>query len=181
VHNHPQNLEPVKSFNLEFVSCEEQYASSLEDNNWWDPKFLEEMILLLDREKKANIAWSNMFLWKELENNDWENTGKTTWPVENKAEIFYWPSPAQAMSALHSKSAISYRGNNAGNYVAPENSLLNAIELIRGRSFEDPLYLNHKPLSNLANTLATNRTNDAYTWIASRAVLGHFHAALQSQ
>lgn len=168
---HPQNLGAVKSFNLAFAGCGEAYAAILEDDNWWEPTFLEEMTSLLDTETKVNVAWSNMFLWKELENGGWENTGKTTWPVDETVETFQWPSLAQAMSALHSNSALLYRGKNAGSYAAPENSLLNAIELIRERSFEHPLCLNHKPLSNFAITLATHRTNDAYTWIATQIML----------
>jgi len=171
VKKHRQNLGAVKSFNLAFVDCDEAYVGILEDDNWWEPTFLEEMIALLEKEEKVNVAWSNMFLWQELKNGDWENTGKTTWPIDNKAETFYWPSPSQAMSALHSNSALLYRGKKAGKYAAPENSLLNAIELIRERSFEHPVSLNHKPLSNFAITLTTHRTNDAYTWIASQIML----------
>ena len=42
--NHPVNLGPVKTFNLAFDSCSETYVTILEDDNWWQPDFLEVMV-----------------------------------------------------------------------------------------------------------------------------------------
>jgi hypothetical protein len=81
------------------------------------------------------------------------------------------PQARQAINGLHSTGAMLYRGQYASNYLAPTFTLLNAIELVRERSFEHPVYLNAKPLANFAVTLVTNRDNDPYTWIATRVML----------
>jgi hypothetical protein len=49
--------------------------------------------------------------------------------------------------------------------------LLNAVELIRERAFEHPLYLNCKPLANFAITLQTNRSNNTYLWTGTQIML----------
>lgn len=171
VHDHPVNFGAVKTFNFAFVGCPEPFAAILEDDNWWEPAFLKEMVELLETQKDAEVAWSNMNLWEELPGNGWRNTHKTTWPVSHDIARFRWPSVRQAISGLHSNSSLIYRGGSAANYAAPESSLLNAIELIRERSFAHPIYLNHKPLANFAVTLSTNRSNNRYTWIATQCML----------
>lgn len=171
VHNHAMNFGAVKTFNFAFSGCQEPFAAILEDDNWWEPTFLEEMVELLEKQKDAEVAWSNMTLWEELSGSEWRNTNKTTSPVSDGAEPFYWPSAIQAISALHSNSALLYRGRSAAKYAAPEASLLNAIELIRERSFKHPIYLNHKPLANFAITLSSNRSNNRYTWMATQCML----------
>lgn len=175
VRNHPVNLGAVKSFNLAFAGCDEAYASILEDDNWWEPAFLEEMIALLNAQPAMNVGWSNMHLWEEKANNEWEKLNQTIWSAEDKVTAFTWPANQQAMAALHSNSSHLYRGDHANNYRIPENALFNAVELIRERSFEHPLYLNNKPLANFSKTLITNRTDDPYTWIATQVMmLGSF-------
>lgn len=171
VKNHDLNIGAVASFNLTFAVCEEQYASILEDDNWWQPDFLLEMVYLMDNNPAVNIAWSNMNLWEEMPGNEWKNTGKTIWPQNKGVYAFKWPENKQAMSALHSNGAMMFRSKTACNYVIPEKVFFNAIELVRERSFEHPILLNNKPLANFAITINTNRTNDPYIWIATQAML----------
>lgn len=171
VKDHATNLGGVKSFNLAFEGCEEEYAGILEDDNWWEPAFLKEMIAMLDREPGAQVAWSNMNLWKEKENGGWEDLHQTTWQQLEPVKFFSWPDVTNAMSAYHSNSALLYRGNRTGNYQVPDITLLNAVELIRERTFEYPLLLNARPLANFAVTLSTNRTSDPIPWIASQVMM----------
>jgi glycosyltransferase involved in cell wall biosynthesis len=163
VINHPQNLGTTQSFNLAFNGCQESYASVLEDDNWWESTFLEEMIALLDQNPGISIAWSNMYVWKELPNNEWQDTGKTLWPV-NSDVSFKWPHPAQALGSLHSTGAMMYRGNKAHKYIIPSVALSNAVELIRERSFEHPIYLYAKPLANFSRTIITSQSPDTVKW-----------------
>lgn len=161
----------VVGFNLAFAGCTEDYASILEDDNWWESIFLEEMIALMENNPAANISWSNMNLWQEKAGNEWQNTGNTTWPTGTHIATFSWPAQQQVTGALHSTGAMLYRGKYAPHYIAPHETLLNAIELVRERSFEHPIILNHKPLANFAITISTNRSADPYPWIASQAML----------
>jgi glycosyltransferase involved in cell wall biosynthesis len=92
LRQHDTNLGAVRSFNLAFEGCAEQYASILEDDNWWEPQFLAEMISLMNRSPEVSIAWSNMYLWKEKANNEWENTGRTIWPEKDDVIILAGPS-----------------------------------------------------------------------------------------
>jgi glycosyltransferase involved in cell wall biosynthesis len=168
--NHAVNLGAVVSFNLAFAGCNEPYASILEDDNWWEPDFLKEMIAVMDNDPGIKVSWSNMTLWREEPGNIWTDTHKTTWP-DNQSQLFEWPHARQAISALHSTGAMLYRGPVAPNYLVPPATLLNAVELIRERSFEHPVYLHGKPLANFAVTLVTNRDNDPYTWITNQVML----------
>ncbi|MBB6110916.1 Glycosyltransferase involved in cell wall bisynthesis [Mucilaginibacter lappiensis] len=169
--NHTVNMGAVAGFNLAFAGCTEHYASILEDDNWWEPTFLEEMIALMENRPAVNISWSNMNLWQEKAGNEWQNTGNTIWPASAHTTTFSWPAQQQAISALHSTGAMLYRGKYAHHYIAPHETLLNAIELVRERAFEHPIILNHKPLANFAITINTNRSADPYPWIASQVML----------
>ena len=171
IKNHTSNLGGTKSFNLAFAGCEENYASILEDDNWWEPKFLQEMINYMDANPTVNVVWNNMILWEELENGEWQNTNKTIWPIKEEVTKFSWPQPNQAMGALHSTGAMMYRGKNANAYAIPDLVLLNSIELVRERSFEYPIALINKPMSNFAITKFTNRSNNPIPWIASQVML----------
>lgn len=169
--DHEVNSGPVRSFNLAFAGCDEPYASMLEDDNWWEPDFLETMIGILAEQPQLNVAWANMQLWQEHPDNRWSNTQRTTWPVGEGTSLFNWPAKQQAFSALHSTSALLYRGSYASAYQVPENVLLNAVELIRERAFEHPICLVQRPLANFAITLATNRSANPYLWIANQLMM----------
>jgi len=169
--DHSVNMGAVAGFNLAFAGCTEDYASILEDDNWWESTFLEEMIALMENNPATNISWSNMSLWQEKPGNEWENTGNTIWPAGTDITTFSWPAQQQVTGALHSTGAMLYRGKYAHHYIAPHETLLNAIELVRERSFEHPIILNHKPLANFAITISTNRSADPYPWIASQAIM----------
>jgi glycosyltransferase involved in cell wall biosynthesis len=170
MNDHRENLGGVESFNLAFAGCSEAYASMLEDDNWWEPQFLSEMIAIMDSKPLVKVAWSNMRLWKEGEDGNWTDTKTFVW-AEGRSRLFHWPQARQAMSALHSTGAMLFRGPHASNYLVPPIVLINAVELIRERSFEHPIYLEAKPLANFAITLATTRSPDAYSWIANQVMM----------
>lgn len=170
VVNHKTNLGGTASFNLAFAHCEEDYISILEEDNWWEPAFLQMMISIMDRNPEINIAWSNMFVWKENVGS-WENTHKTIWPEAQRDQIFTWPDYRQALGALHSTGAMIYRGKKAGNYRIPDQCELSVIESVRERTFEYPIYLLSKPLANFSLTLQTNRSKDPIVWTGSQIML----------
>lgn len=182
IKNHKVNLGGTSSFNLAFSRCEEEYVSILEDDNWWEPDFLQEMIFIMDHNPTIKIAWSNMHIWKEAANNQWVKTGSTTWPVNENDILFNWPDRRQAMGALHSNGAMLYRGKFAKNYTIPDSCDFSIIEGVRERTFEFPIYLKRKPLANFAQTLQTSRSGDSLIWTSSQLLLlGSFIQAAGDQ
>jgi len=169
IKNHPVNLGGTASFNLAFAGCDEKYASILEDDNWWEPVFLEEMTGLMNNKPELDIAWSNMNVWKEGEQNTWTNAGITVWP-ESADQMFTWPQPAQALGALHSIGAMMWRSINAPGYIIPKEVLLDSVELVRERAFKHPVYLHAKPLANFSITNTTNRSTESWKWTACQVM-----------
>lgn len=170
VKNHLLNLGPTKSFNIAYSGCDEEYVSLLEDDNWWEINFLMEMINLMDQKPNLDIAWSNMRIWEESSENKWTDTGKTIW-AENHCRLFYWPQYRQALGALHSNGAMIFRGLNAKSYLIPNESLFDAVELIRERSFKHPIYLYSKTLANFSLSRFTNRSNNSWEWTACQVMM----------
>ncbi|RZL39491.1 MAG: glycosyltransferase family 2 protein [Pedobacter sp.] len=160
---HELNLGPTKSFNLAYQGCSEKYASILEDDNWWEPDFLATCITLLESRPEIPICWSNMYTWQEQTDHTWLPKHQTIWPVKNDL-IFDWPDMRQALGALHSNGAMMWRSKNATKYIIPDQALFNAVELIRERSFDYPIYLIAKPLANYSFTRHTHQSKDTWEW-----------------
>ncbi len=59
---HAQNLGGTATFNLFSLPSSEPYYSLLEDDNWWEPEFLERMLGHLDAHKNVVVAWCNQLL-----------------------------------------------------------------------------------------------------------------------
>lgn len=171
VINHETNFGGTVSFNLAFGECSQDYVSILEDDNWWEPEFLQEMTSFLDRNPKTDIVWSNMRIWRETVNSEWENTQKTIWPLGSDNEKFTFPNDKQALGALHSTGAMMFRGRNAKNYAIPDSCELSIIEGVRERTFDFPIYLLRKPLANFSLTFQTNRSKDPIIWTGSQIML----------
>ncbi|WP_214073503.1 glycosyltransferase family 2 protein [Mucilaginibacter sp. dw_454] len=159
VIDHEKNLGAIKSFNLAFEKCGEDFISILEDDNWWEPDFLEKMIAVLDTRPAVQLAWCNMRLHKELPGNNWEDTGKTTWEQDPLLAIktFDFPKPKQAFSYLHSIGAMLVRNVDLQKLQIPVDVRLDFIEPIRERAFSHPIVLVNEPLANFAITISTNR------------------------
>ena len=171
VNNHIVNLGPTPSFNLAFASGEQKYTSILEDDNWWEPAFLEEMVKVMDANNSISISWSNMRIWQESPSGLWEDTHSTVWPIQGENILFSWPHPVHAMGALHSNGAMLFRAPKSEKYAIPDNCDFNIMESVRERTFTFPIYLVKQPLANFANTLETSRNQSNIIWTASQTML----------
>jgi glycosyltransferase involved in cell wall biosynthesis len=170
VINHSENFGTTRSFNFAYGGCIEKYASILEDDNWWEPAFLEEMIHVLDENPALDIVWSNMQIWKENDDHTFTDTGTTIWPSE-KDVLFKWPQPQQVFGCLHSTGAMLYRGSKASDYIIPTVSLSNAVELIRERSFKHPLFLSAKVLANFSRTIESSQSKTSEKWVGTAVMM----------
>lgn len=158
--HHDRNLGPTATFNLAFRRTPEPFVSVLEDDNWWEPRLLEALLDALVATPNASMAWANMWLWREGDDNTWVKAG-TIWPSENgEVTTFAVPHPRQVCGALHSIGAMLVRMNGMA-YTIPDSVPSFAIEPVRERLFALPLIRVNEPLANFALTLQTSRSESA--------------------
>ena len=59
-----QNRGATANFKIAFESTSSDYVSVLEDDNWWEPDFLAEMIGALTSHGEADRAVANERIWR---------------------------------------------------------------------------------------------------------------------
>ncbi|WP_316806875.1 glycosyltransferase family 2 protein [Pedobacter agri] len=171
VKNHNSNLGATKSFNLAFEPCQETFISILEDDNWWEETFLQRMIDTLEKNHHVNMAWTNMFVWKETIEGFWENTNTTVWPIDKQDTLFLEPNDLQAMGALHSNGAMMFRSKDSSKYIIPNVCDFNIMEAVRERTYAFPILLVNDPLANYAITRETTREKNSIKWTSNQVLL----------
>jgi glycosyltransferase involved in cell wall biosynthesis len=171
--DHEKNLGPTQTFNLVFRPVAEQYVSLLEDDNWWEPDFLERMVGLMNQHPEVNVSWANMYFWRQEEDGSWTKTGKCIWerPHDAPIEFFERPQPRQIMGALHSNGAMLVRSAGISNYIIPAETPFAVVEPVRERCFNFPLLFVPEPLANFAVTRQTARSKDVSNWGQVQALL----------
>jgi glycosyltransferase involved in cell wall biosynthesis len=171
VVNHPDNLGAVRTFNLFFKSITEPFFSLLEDDNWWEPEFLQTMVSLMSLQPGLQIGWANMRCWNEEADGSWTDTGRNVWDVDwTEPRLMGWPDGRHMQGALHSQGAMLAR-SNFEYFSVPESINLAAIEPFRERTFAHPILFVPQRLANFAVTRATARPTDAASWMHAVAVL----------
>jgi hypothetical protein len=152
------------NFNLAFRENECRFASILEDDNWWEPTFLAEMLNALRLNPGVELAVGNEKVWREQTDGQWIGTGATVWvETEGTSE---WTSPFEFAcgSAKLCNSSMLFRTANSGSWQTPDDIPVDVTEHFRERCVPQPILLVHKPLVNYAETLATHRSVKGTTW-----------------
>lgn len=171
VVNHKENLGATRTFNLFFKSIQEPFFSLLEDDNWWEPEFLETMISAMVAHPQVQVGWANMRVWEEQADKTWRDTGRNVWQVDwTEPRLMQWPDPRQMNGALHSNGAMLAR-SNFQYFPVPESINFAAIEPFRERTFAHPLLFVPQRLANFAVTRTSARPSDAASWMHALAVL----------
>lgn len=147
------------SFNHAFRRLEEPFAALVEDDNWWEPDFLENMIRALQQTTEAQIAVANERVWIERPDGSWENTRSTVWPEREGLSLFEWQIEDKLGSAKICNSSMLWRTANAHEWKTPDSIPIDVTEHFRERVLPHPVLLVHKPLVNYAVTLRTHREN----------------------
>lgn len=161
---HERNLGGTATFNLFFKATSEPFYTMLEDDNWWEPEFLSQMLLAAEAHPTATLVWANMRLWKELPDGRFQDTGQTVWPqANNKYRSFEWGDPLQMCGALHSHGAALLRSRRGDDFATPDVPIA-AVEPFRERALPHPLVLVTEPLANFSLTLRSARTQDHAEW-----------------
>lgn len=163
----------MAAFNHAFADATEPFVSLLEDDNWWDPEFLQCMMNLLEGHREAMLAWANMRIWQEQPDGQWQNTGGTIWPQSfgEETTTFAFPTLLQLDAALHSNGAMIFRTAGSARAVVPMTTPFVFIEPIRERALAGPMILVHRPLANFAATQTTARANGLQQWLDGQLLL----------
>jgi len=171
--DHDRNLGIGATFNLVYQQTGEEFVSMLEDDNWWEPQFLEVMVDTMRAWPNVDLAWSNMRLWQEREDGSWLDTGENLWQREQAAEVelHFFPSLARISEARHSNGAMLVRTRRIRDFVIPDSTTSSAMEAVRERTFPHPLLFVPRVLANFALTRSTSRSLDLSDWMHSHLLL----------
>jgi hypothetical protein len=157
------------SFNLAFGSNNCEFAALLEDDNWWEPGFLEMMLARLDSHPSVDLAVGNERVWKET-SNEWINTGCTVWP-DGPDQLYSTPVDLACGSAKLCNSSMVVRRLGRIPFLTPDDIPVDVTEHFRERCITQPVLLVNEPLVNYAETLHTNRKRSGITWGAYQTLL----------
>lgn len=174
VVNHETNWGAMRVFNWVFRPAEEEFVSLLEDDNWWEPTFLETMVNTLRSHPEVNVAWANMQFCQEQDNGVWEPLKNAIWDIDpaQETQLFYFPDRRQIFGALHSQGAMVVRSRTEHPYLIPNSTTSAAGEHVRERCFDYPIAFVPQILGNYALTKDTSRSHHRATWNAIQILLG---------
>ena len=169
------------SFNLAFDAENCDYASLLEDDNWWEPRFLEVMVRAMEMHPEVEAACGNERVWKEQSDGSWKDTGQIIW--KEPSDELYLTSPQSACgSAKICNSSMLVRRGDREAWTTPGDIPVDVTEHFRERAIPQPLLLVREPLVNYAETLNTNRDTRGVIWGDYQILLiGSVFASLPSQ
>jgi glycosyltransferase involved in cell wall biosynthesis len=168
---HRENLGPVETFNLVFRGATESFYSLLEDDNWWEPGFLAQMVATLEEHPSAVVAWCNQQIWRESTDGSWIPAGTTVRPeTDSAAQLVQWGHPRQALGALHANGAMLIR-SRPGEAFPVSDIPFTAVEAVRERLLPHPMVYVPQPLAIYAVTQTTARRNDRSDWFTMQCVL----------
>lgn len=176
LRQHETNLGANRTFNLVFGPAAEPYVCLLEDDNWWEPEFLERLVTLADAHPEAGFVWSNQKIWQETPEGGWLETGKNTaallWPdlVFTGPTLFHWPQPQQRFDMIHYNGSTLFRSAETAPLQLPPRAPQAGMEVFRDRALRWPGLFVPDQLVNFSWTISTYRELDADTWFICRAL-----------
>jgi glycosyltransferase involved in cell wall biosynthesis len=177
---HPQNYGPTKSFNCAFRPVGEEFISILEDDNAWDPEFLESCLACLTDRPEVSMVWANMQMWKQIDESTCIPTNVFFWPRQSKTgaslppfETFHWPNAHSIIGGLHSNGAMVLRSKFAQDCRVPNECPFNFIEHVRERIFRYPIVLMRRKLAVWTWTLDSSRPANCALSTAMQVILAN--------
>ncbi len=170
--HHAQNLGGVRLFNEVFSEQRERFVALLEDDNWWEPAFLERMVAAMEAHPDVTLAWSNQSVWRESPGGEWSNTGKFVGPTRTTPTPVpvSWPHPNQCFGALHANGSMLLRTRPGVSYPTPLIEF-GGTEAVRERSFPHPLLYVPEPLAVFSITQTSHRSNQPAAWATIEVLL----------
>jgi glycosyltransferase involved in cell wall biosynthesis len=172
VCDHERNLGACATFNLFYRPTREPFYCLLEDDNWWEPEFLETMIRELRRHPEVTMAWCNQKVWEELPDGSWQDTGQfVNLPEQGNPRIIEFGAARQIMGAVHANGAMLLRSGPGEFYETLTDFPFAAVEAIRERMISHPLLYVPRPLAVFAKTRQTARSESRAEWAIAQTIL----------
>lgn len=153
----------VANFNLPFAETDATFVTMLEDDNWWEPEFLERALDVLNTRRDHDIVVANQRIWQEVTDGTWKETGTTIWPTVGGTEHVY-SLVELCGSAKFCNSSYLCRLPSGSRFRTPEDIPVDVTEHFRERMFEKPLLTISEPLVNFAATLSSARSSRGDVW-----------------
>ncbi|MGC4072650.1 MAG: glycosyltransferase [Nibricoccus sp.] len=181
---HERNLGPIETFNRFYQPTAEPFCSLLEDDNTWEPAFLETLLAALDAHPGCTLAWCNQRVIREEPDGRLVETGSFANPPESASiRTQRWGHLRQITGALHANGAMLLRSRPGETYRTPQIPF-GCVEAFRERMFPHPLLYISQPLATFTITRQTARAGDTRDWGAALALLAASflkHAGVSSQ
>jgi hypothetical protein len=165
------------NFNLVFKECEAPFSALLEDDNWWEPTFLESQLAVLEQFPNAPIVVGNEHIWKELPNNQWESTGRTIWSFDD-VRMHEVTLESLCGGAKLCNSSMLVRTAQAAKLQTPDFIPVDVTEHYRERLMPTMFPLNGAPLTNFAETITTARGTGRLWGLQQVALIASIFVAL---
>jgi glycosyltransferase involved in cell wall biosynthesis len=159
------------NFNYAFRECAEPFAAILEDDNWWEPEFVDSMTRALSDNQGASVAVANESIWREQADGSWKATGNTIWPPSHEISLFPYRITDKCGGAILCNSSMVWRTRQAGAWLTPGSIPIDVTEHFRERVVPHPILLIHSPLVNYAETLVTHRKTQGPEWGSYQCLL----------
>lgn len=159
----------TRNFNLMFQDAEASFVSLLEDDNWWEPSFLAEMLRPLV-ESDHDLIVGNERIWRELPDGGWADTGRTLVDFRDVRTSSLRPEDICGSARL-CNSAMLVRIRPDRNFCTPETIPVDVTEHFRERLFGREVLFLGNPLVNYAETLSTARSTRGDRWSALQYIL----------
>jgi glycosyltransferase involved in cell wall biosynthesis len=172
LHDHERNLGALATFNLFYRATREPFYSLLEDDNWWLPDFLQNMISAMAAYPSVILAWCNQQVWEEMPDGSWRDTGNLVNPAEQTGpRLAYFGDANQIMGARYGQGAMLMRSQAGQAYPTPVDWPLAAVEPLRERMMIHPLLYVPRPSAVFAKTRQTARSENRSEWAIAQTIL----------
>lgn len=170
---HSTNLGATASFNLFYGHVAEPFFSILEDDNSWEPDFLECMAATLDLHPEATLAWCNQHVVLETADGTLLPAGHCVQPQEPadaQSRAVQWGQWRQIMGAVHANGAMLMRSRPDTHHATPD-VLFDCMEAFRERTFPHPLVYQPRALASFTVTRRSARGTDLGAWSAAQTAM----------
>ena len=159
------------NFNLAFRPGPERYGSVLEDDNWWEPEFLAELVHALEARPSAPLITANERVWQEQGDGTWTRTSERIRPERDAIRPVPLRLEDKCGASVLANSALLYRLAESGNWMTPPEIPVDVTEHYRERRVRHPFLMHDRVLVNFGRTRQTARSHDAFDWNVQQVLL----------
>jgi glycosyltransferase involved in cell wall biosynthesis len=158
------------SFNYAFRGSGHLFSGMLEDDNWYEPGFIELMLKALIENAHINVAVANENIWREEADGSWTDTSRTIWQETSGRKFYFFKTQDKCGAAKICNSSMLWRTEGSNQWLTPEDLPIDVTEHFRERVVPHPILLVNEPLVNYAQTIHTSRSN-ALAWSSYQTLL----------